>query len=106
MELMREIDRYPDHWIPDDTFGRRLLVLRKQLGLTGPQMAAVLGKGICSYPTYNNWERGVRPTKYDEVCDKIAGRLRCDPEWLRWGTQNRKVLAPLVNDADGSGQWN
>lgn len=38
----------------------------------------------CGLPSqsWRNWEKGIRPHNYEEVCRLIIARTECDAEWL------------------------
>jgi len=70
-------------WVPEDTFGGRLLLLRHSLGLTSEQIAEKCGLNRASW---NTWEHGVSPRNMAEVVEKIHQGTGADRGWLMWGT--------------------
>lgn len=77
-------------WIPKLTFGRRLLLLRNELGLTQEQIARKCG----IHPaTWNTWEHGSSPRNQGDVVQKISEATGADKGWLLWG-----LLAPIILD--------
>lgn len=75
-------------WIPTDTFGARLLLLRKQKGLTVEQAAKVCGLAT---PTWTTWENGAHPRDFIRAVSRISEHLGVDRDWLTWG-------GPLAGD--------
>lgn len=92
-------------FIPEDTFGLRLIALRTHLKLTQAEIAQRCGLDDGSW---SNWERGARPRGMDEIVRKISDALGVDRDWLMWGGALRTgsfspVLVPL-GDHSGQGQ--
>jgi len=80
---------HPEHgsnWTPDDTFGSRLLLVRRALQLTTEEAATACG--LVS-PTWNTWENGSTPRKLNDVVEKISQALGVDRDWLMWGLRSR-----------------
>lgn len=76
-------DRPQTHgWVPVDDFGTRLLLARRQAGLSVVQAAKVCG---VHYATWSTWERGSMPTNLIDVVRKVATGLGVDRDWLMWG---------------------
>lgn len=73
-----------DRWIPEtDTFGTRLVALRRHLGLDQIEAAELFG---VKHPTLSTWERDIsKPRHMSMVVDHIARVTGCDPVWLSWG---------------------
>ena len=69
-------------WIPDDTFGGRLMLLRHQLGLTTEEIAE---RCDLKTPTWSTWERGAIPRGMNAVVAKIALATGVSRNWLMWG---------------------
>lgn len=69
-------------WVPEDSFGIRLIAIRKAQGWTQEQAAA-----ICEVDdgSWSNWENGSRPRGMDVVVRKIAARTGVNRDWLMWG---------------------
>lgn len=73
-----------DRWIADtDTFGSRLVAVRRRLGLD--QIAAAEQFGV-PHPTLSTWERDIsKPRHMAIIVERIAQVTGCDPVWLMWG---------------------
>lgn len=69
-------------WIPKDSFGLRLVMVRRQLGLTVEQAAKATGM---AHPTWSTWERGALPRDMVKAVSQIAAALGVNQEWLMWG---------------------
>lgn len=69
-------------WIPADTFGTRLLIARKQRGLTVEGVAKACG---IAHPTWTTWENGAKPRDLVTAVHKISAALGVDRDWLMWG---------------------
>jgi transcriptional regulator with XRE-family HTH domain len=69
-------------WIPQDTFGARLALIRQRLGWNVSQAAAHTGQIQSSW---KRWEQGRRPREYVETCRAIADATGCDFQWLLLG---------------------
>lgn len=69
-------------WIPRDTFAHRLMLVRRELGLTQEEASELCGLDNGSW---SNWEHGRRPRAMDVVVATIADKLGCDRDWLMWG---------------------
>ena len=81
-----------ESFIPADTFGFRLLHLRKELGLTVEQIARQVG---VPHPTWTTWENGAKPRDIVSVVGKVCATTGCDREWLMWGSNFSTLLTPL-----------
>lgn len=69
-------------WVPTDTFGTRLLLARRELGLTVKQAAAKCG---LHYATWSTWENGRKPADMAAVVEAVSGGLGVSRAWLMWG---------------------
>lgn len=69
-------------WIPTDTFGTRLFIIRKQRELTVEAVAKICG---VAQPTWTTWEKGAHPRDLVGTVRKIAEALDVDRDWLMWG---------------------
>lgn len=69
-------------WIPTDTFGTRLFIVRKQKGLTVEAIAKLCG---VAHPTWTTWENGAKPRDMGNAVAKISAALGVDRDWLMWG---------------------
>lgn len=70
-------------WVPQDTFGARLALVRHQLGRLSVEEAAQ--RCGLAPSTWRTWEAGVRPQDTQEVVRRIAGATGADRDWLMWG---------------------
>jgi transcriptional regulator with XRE-family HTH domain len=89
MTTLQDVDR----WVPADTFGARLALIRQHLGLNIRQAADRCGVGEKSW---RDWEDGVSPKRYEATCSKIAVATGCNVRWLKAG-------GPLVQPGEGPG---
>ena len=98
MQTMSEqiIERRPPGWIPADTFSNRLVILRRDLGLTIDEICELIG---ISPATWSNWERGATPMKLTKIVERISAATKVEAEWLAFGLdQNRKQMRPRRRD--------
>lgn len=72
-----------DGWVPADTFGARLALVRQWLGGWNVKKAAELCE--LDDQSWRNWEAGKSPRDYEIVCAKIARATGCDRTWLMAG---------------------
>lgn len=73
----------PGEWIPADTFGNRLAILRSQLGWNVLHAATVCGVNAESW---RQWERtGRKPRDVLEISQRIASATGVSYEWLVLG---------------------
>jgi hypothetical protein len=73
-----------DEWIPEDTFGARLALIRQHLGGWNVKRAA----DFCGIDDqqWRNWESGRnRPRDYPVVCRRICSRTGVALSWLMMG---------------------
>lgn len=75
-------------WVPQETFGTRLMLLRRELGLTVEEAAEKAG---LSHATWSTWERGAKPRDLVSVVTKVVKAFGVDRDWLAWGTTSRKT---------------
>lgn len=75
-------------WVPADTFGARLLLIRKEKRMTVEAIARICG---IAHPTWTTWENGARPRDMRDAVTKIAAAVGVDRDWLMWG-------GPLIGD--------
>lgn len=61
------------------TFSARLALVRNRMGWNAKEAALACGLPAQSW---RNWEQGVRPHNYPEVCQLIADRTGCEASWL------------------------
>jgi transcriptional regulator with XRE-family HTH domain len=69
-------------WVPEDTFGTRLVILRRQLGLSVEEMAERCGQKAA---TWSTWERGAAPRSMASVVAAISLATGVSRDWLMWG---------------------
>ncbi len=67
-------------WVPEETFGARLALIRQRYGWNVKQAAIA-----CHLPvqSWRGWERDhMQPRRYLEVCQLIAKATGADYDWL------------------------
>lgn len=69
-------------WIIEDTFGRRMLLVRHQLKMSADEMAELLNVNRNSIL---GWERGSSPKNMNEIALVLSRELGVNPHWLMWG---------------------
>lgn len=69
-------------WVPYDTFGARMALVRNHFKLSISEMAFKCG---ISKQDWNRWERGQHPRDERAVARKIVESTGCDYRWLREG---------------------
>lgn len=80
-------------WIPVDTFGARLALVRQHLGLNVLEAAK---RCELNDDSWRNWEAGKGVRNMDKVARKIADALNVDYTWLMAGGPIRsRCFAPL-----------
>lgn len=72
-----------DPWVPTDSFGSRLLRIRKEKGMTVEAIAKTCG---IAHPTWTTWENGARPRDLLGAVQKICDGTGVDRDWLLWGS--------------------
>lgn len=91
-----------DPWIPHDTFGARLALIRQHMRWNVTQAATACGLGD---ENWRKWERGTNPQKMLAVVEQIAGKTGCDRNWLMWGsgggTVSRFRSSPRLGVVEG-----
>ena len=70
-------------WIPPDSFGDRLLRVRKARKLTVDKAAQAAS---VSAATWSTWERGAHPRDLLDVVQRVSAGLDVDRDWLLWGS--------------------
>lgn len=88
-------------WIPTDTFGARLNLVRREKGLTVEQAAKLAG---LPHPTWSTWERGARPRDMSTVVAKVAASLDVDRDWLMWGGPLAAPTDQYLSDSPVDGE--
>jgi transcriptional regulator with XRE-family HTH domain len=72
-----------DAWVPEDTFGMRLRILRFDLDVSVDDICEQTG---IRPPTWGKWERGEsEPRGLPRVVARIVEATGVDREWLLWG---------------------
>jgi len=69
-------------WVPGDTFASRLVLVRRELGLSTEEIAE---RCNLKHQTWSTWERGARPRGMDRVVARISMATGVSREWLMWG---------------------
>lgn len=87
---MSQAVEHASPWRPSDSFGARLLLIRKELGLSQEEAALRCGLEAGSW---SKWENGTSPRALPVVVHKIVSALGVDRDWLIWGGE----LAPPSN---------
>lgn len=78
-----EVEPEPSEpWIPADTFGARLALIRQRLHLNIKSAATHAGIGA---ETWRKWEQDVAPRGMETVARKIATAFCVDYVWLMTG---------------------
>lgn len=79
---MSDTARQREEWIPPETFGGRLLLIRSALRVTVEEAAA---RCNLKTATWSTWERGARPRDMVNAVDAISRNLGVNRDWLMWG---------------------
>lgn len=90
-----------DPWVPRDTFGARLALVRQHMGWNIAEAARACALDPQSWA---NWESGASPRRFEEVAEKIHKAAGCNLVWLlagdaavarsRWFSALAEVSAP------------
>lgn len=75
-------DPTTEAWVPTDTFGARLALIRQHFHWNVLEAATACGLVDQSW---SNWEGGKIPRNMPEVCTKIAAATGADFTWLMVG---------------------
>jgi len=70
-------------WVPEDTLGARLALIRQRMGWSATEAADRCG-GLGDQ-NWRNWEAGKVPRDLPRVGSKIAAATGCDLDWLLRG---------------------
>ena len=90
-----------DPWVPADSFGSRLALVRNHLGWNVKEAADACGLNDQSW---RNWEAGKLPRDLIATAEKIASTTNCSMMWLVGGHQNwKKLMAPDLHVVQGTG---
>jgi transcriptional regulator with XRE-family HTH domain len=92
-------------WVPVDSFGSRLALVRQHMGWNLKEAAEMCG---IAPESWRRWERdGRSPTRYLEVVRTIAEATGADYDWLLDGRRfppPRSASTPEYTDRDGPGK--
>lgn len=69
-------------WVPTDTFGARLALVRQHMRWNVRQAAEECG---LSHANWRKWEHGVNPQKIHDAARRISDRTGCSYTWLLAG---------------------
>jgi transcriptional regulator with XRE-family HTH domain len=69
-------------WVPRGDFAARLVLTRREAGLTVREAADKCG---VHYATWSTWERGRLPSDMAGVVRRVSDSLGVDKNWLMWG---------------------
>lgn len=105
---MAVAEALPEPWVPGDTFGARLALIRQRMG--GWNVKRIAEFCGLDDQSWRNWERGDTngPRDYEGTCKKIAVATGCDLRWLmsggpltRWNTQSPGLsTVPVVGQME------
>jgi transcriptional regulator with XRE-family HTH domain len=83
----------PPGWRPTDTIGARLILMRRELGLTQREAASLSGIPFGQWQGLEDDER--HPRALDVKVQRIVRAFNVDRDWLIWG-------GPLVPNEPGA----
>lgn len=78
-----------EDWVPEDTFGSRLALVRNRFGWNVKEAAEHCD---ISHQSWRNWEEGALPRDYIGTCEKISAKVGCSMKWLVGGSRNWKEM--------------
>jgi transcriptional regulator with XRE-family HTH domain len=84
-----------DDWIPDDTLAARLVLVRRQLGLT---QRAAAERCDLTFGEWQSMEDGRQARGLNSKISKISLSLGVSRDWLMWG-------GPLRQEDDVNIRW-
>lgn len=88
-------------WVPEDTFGARLALIRQRMYWNVKQAAE--GCGL-NYQSWHNWEHGGLPRDLVGTARQIARATGCNERWLvlgeKWTKNKGADLQVLEGEAD------
>lgn len=87
-------------WIPPESFGARLLLLRHAQGLTVEAAARACD---IPHPTWSTWEHGAKPRDILDVVQRIVCAFDVDRDWLLWGSTVTPCTKPRRKPTDVRG---
>jgi transcriptional regulator with XRE-family HTH domain len=96
-----------DAWVPEDSFGMRLRILRYHLGLSVEELSE---RCAVRPATWGKWERGEsEPRSLARVIGRIVAATGVNRDWLLWGgplagssTRWLTTPAPAVNPQEAA----
>ncbi len=80
-------------WVPKDTFGARLALVRQRMGWNVREAATTCGQKPQSW---SNWEDGAGCRHMEDVARAISDATGCDYVWLMAGGPLRSRCFSLV----------
>lgn len=86
------------HWVPKDTFGARLALVRQRMGWNIREAAIACGQKPQSW---SNWEAGHGCRNMEAVARSIADATGCDYVWLMAGGPLRSRCFSVVPEVGG-----
>jgi transcriptional regulator with XRE-family HTH domain len=78
-------------FVPTDSLANRLVLIRRELGLSQREAAQRCGVGFGSW---QSWENGAAPRNALRDLAAVAHRLNVDREWLMFGGALRAEVEP------------
>ena len=78
-------------FVPTDSLANRLLLIRRELGLSQREAAQRCGVGFGSW---QSWENGAAPRNALRDLVSVAGALNVDRDWLMFGGALRPEAGP------------
>ena len=88
-------------WVPSDSFGARLALVRQVMGWNVAEAAKECG---VSDESWRKWEHGRSPRTIHALARTVAARTGCDYVWLLAGGPLRKTCFALVDGTVHAGQ--
>lgn len=86
-----------EDWIPKDTFGARLALVRQHMGWNVKEA----GEACDITPnSWSNWEHGRKPRDLHDVARTIADASGCSYRWLMLGSGGGLLLSPQDETSD------
>lgn len=70
------------NWRPADSFGYRLLLVRREMGMSIDEISTLVGY---SNAAWSNWENGRAPRNMAKVVGRLHQITGVDRTWLMWG---------------------
>lgn len=92
-------------WVPEDTFGARLALIRQRMSWNVKEAAEACG---LTGQSWHNWENGSLPRDLYKTVTLIADAAGCDRTWLLMGgpigKKWTKNMGPDLEVLDGEGE--